>query len=621
MPDNPNTARHLKPVGIWIRVSTEDQARGDSPEHHEKRARMYAEVRGWKVVEVYHLEGVSGKDVKDHPEAQRMLEDVRSGAIEALIFSKLARLARSTRQLLDFSDHFEKHGADLVSLQEAIDTSSPAGRLFYTIIAAMAQWEREEPADRVRASVEVRAQLGKPLGGVAPYGYQWDDGELVPDPDEAPVRKLMYELYLDLRRKKAVARKLNEMGHRTRRGAKFSDTTVDRLLRDPTAKGWRRANYTRSKGNGKAWEEKPEEEWVWIPVEPVVEEETWEQVNAILDRQRASIRKKMGKRPTYLLAGLTFCACGTKMYVEKRTMKYVCRECRNKILREDLNAVFEAQLKHVVLSPTEIATYLEQADQGIKEKEALLKTLERERASVVREMEKVYRAYVNDEIAVRTYGAQYRPLEERHAQLEDEIPRLQGEIDFLKIEYLSSDEVLAEAQDLTRRWDDLEFEEKRKIVENVVERITVGVNQIEIELAYLPTVEPPPHPPATPPNGEGDSSSPPKTAGKRQRRNRGSWRPPAGSGSASGTSGSPARSSPRHPRAAGEAPRGRRGGTPAARRGTGPPDGPDSPLRGAAGRLHPATRLWRWCGAARETAGAAPADDRAPGGPRRSGWR
>lgn len=87
----------------------------------------------------------------------------------------------------------------------------------------------------------------------------------------------------------------------------------------------------------------------------------------------------------------------------------------------------------------------------------------------------------------------------------------------------------AEAQDLTRRWDDLEFEEKRKIVENVVERITVGDNQIEIELAYLPTVEPPPLPPATPPNGEGDSSSPPKTAGKRQRRSRGSWCRQAGS--------------------------------------------------------------------------------------------
>lgn len=57
-----------KPVGIWIRVSTEDQAKGESPEHHERRARYYAEVKGWIVEEVYHLEGVSGKFVSRNTE-------------------------------------------------------------------------------------------------------------------------------------------------------------------------------------------------------------------------------------------------------------------------------------------------------------------------------------------------------------------------------------------------------------------------------------------------------------------------------------------------------------------------------------------------------------------------
>src|ERR1700738_4912669 len=88
-----------KAVGIWIRVSTEDQAKGESPEHHERRARYYAESKGWRVLEVYHLEGVSGKFVAEHPETERMLEDIRSGRISALIFSKLARLARNTREL------------------------------------------------------------------------------------------------------------------------------------------------------------------------------------------------------------------------------------------------------------------------------------------------------------------------------------------------------------------------------------------------------------------------------------------------------------------------------------------------------------------------------------------
>src|ERR1017187_10134982 len=103
-----------KSVGIWVRVSTDMQ--GDSPIHHEKRGRLYAEAKGWEVTKLYLLEDFTGKSVMGYPQTKQMLEDIRTGKITGLIFSKLARLARNTIELLEFADIFKANNADLISL-------------------------------------------------------------------------------------------------------------------------------------------------------------------------------------------------------------------------------------------------------------------------------------------------------------------------------------------------------------------------------------------------------------------------------------------------------------------------------------------------------------------------
>ena len=481
-----------KAVGIWIRVSTEDQAKGESPEHHEKRARLYAESKGWEVITVYHLEALTGKSVMGYAETRRMLEDVRGGRITGLIFSKLARFARNTKELLEFADIFRDEDAALISLEEAIDTSTPAGRLFYTMIAAMAQWEREEIVSRIVASIPVRAKMGKNIGGQPSLGYKWEGKEFVIDEEYAPVRRLIYELFIRQKRKKAIARTLNEQGYRTKNGSKFTDTTVARLLRDATAKGERRLSHTSTKSGTNSYSFKPQSEWVTVTCPAIISAELWDECNAILD-QIEKKRVKPGPQPKTLLAGYVECeTCRRKMYVyhKTETPSYTCTKCKTRIHVEDMDFIFKDQLKEFLLTDSTVADYMEKMDVQLQEKERLLSVVREERSKIKKKSEEMVNMRIAGEWSRETFVEHFKPLEERIVQIDNQLPELQAEIDFLKIQHRSSVVVLYEAKDLYSRWDTLEFESKRNIVEIITDVIVVGKQDIHIKMSYVPTKSP-----------------------------------------------------------------------------------------------------------------------------------
>lgn len=487
MTTGPKKADPTKHVGIWIRVSTEDQAQGDSPAIHEERAREYAKFNKWNVREVYDLAGVSGKTVMEHPEAQRMLADVKRGHISALIFSKLARLARNTKELLEFSDFFQAHGADMVSLHEKMDTGTPAGRLFYTIIAAMAQWEREEITDRVRASMATRARLGQQISGTSPYGYVWKEGKMVPEPTEAAVRKRIYELFLEHRRIGTVARMLNEAGYRTRAGSQWSDTSVMRSLTHPSAKGVRYTNVYKKTGS---WEavEKPEDQWFVHPIEAIVSEEVWNKANQMIE-ERKKQNKRPTKRPTHLFAGIVHCHCGNRMYVPTTSPKYVCHRCKNKIVAADLEGIFHEELKNYFADSERIARHFMAAKKNIEEKEQRIALHRQEIEKTKGEMARTHRLYLDGKMNDQSFASFYRPLEDQLQQLTTSIPALEAELTFLRINEVSADQVLRDAQKLYERWPLLSTDKKRRVIESIVEKITIGTDNIDVTYCYIPSSE------------------------------------------------------------------------------------------------------------------------------------
>jgi site-specific DNA recombinase len=353
------------------------------------------------------------------------------------------------------------------------------------MIAAMATWEREEISARVAASVPIRAQMGKSTGGAATFGYEWKDGKLLVNDKEAPVRKLVYELFIEHRRRKIVARILNERGYRTRNGSAWSDTTIERLLRDPTAKGTRRANYTQTKNPNGAWELKPQDDWILVPVEPIVSEETWAAANAILNERQARGTRQT-KPVTHLFAGVAGCVCGSKMYVPSNSPKYTCSKCRNKIPVKDLEAIFKEELRAFVFSPDEIFGHVQAGNEQVKSFEELITSMEAEQKKLTSDADKLIELYQGNLLDKKAFGQRYEKLRGRLEQVGEELPQLQAKRDVLKIALTSREEVLSGSKDLVERWDTLEHPDRRQVVEAILERVVVGNGEVEFNFLYNP---------------------------------------------------------------------------------------------------------------------------------------
>ena len=169
-------------------------------------------------------------------------------------------------------------------------------------------------------------------------------------------------------------------------------------------------------------------------------------------------------------------------------LKYRCPDCNNKIPVDDLEAVYREQLREFLLSPEEIDAHAAAAKDAMREKQTLIETIEAELKKLETEDDRLYQLYMADGLSKDDFARRHKPLSARRNQLEEELPRLQAELDVLRIGSVSREETLSEAQGLAERWSDLAVEEKRQIVESITERIVVGKEEVEIHLLQVSPV-------------------------------------------------------------------------------------------------------------------------------------
>ena len=156
-----NSTTHPTRVAIYARVST--KGHNQDPETQLIALREYARARGFDVVDEYVDVGISGSK-ESRPALDRMMTDARRRRFDSVLVARFDRFARSTRHLIQALEEFSGLGVDFISLSESLDTSTPMGKMVYTVIAAVAELERSLIRERVMMGLERAKAQGKQLG-------------------------------------------------------------------------------------------------------------------------------------------------------------------------------------------------------------------------------------------------------------------------------------------------------------------------------------------------------------------------------------------------------------------------------------------------------------------------
>ena len=221
-------------TALYIRVSTLKQAdEGFSLAAQRKELDDYCTRQGWPIAldHIYVDAGVSGK-TDARPAFQAMLAAAQAGQLQRIVATKLDRIARNLKNLLQTVDELKKYGCALVIKKEAFDTSTPQGMFVLQMLGAVSELERSMIHERVQSGRVENASGGGYNGARCPLGYAYRAGDFVINQAAAGTVRRIFSLFLAGQSLNAIARAMNAAGAQTAAGGKWYPATVGYILRN-----------------------------------------------------------------------------------------------------------------------------------------------------------------------------------------------------------------------------------------------------------------------------------------------------------------------------------------------------------------------------------------------------
>ena len=441
-------------AGLYARVSTDSQLEGYSIDAQKEFLISYAKSKDYTEFEFYIDGGYSGKDL-NRPAIQRLIEDCKNHKIDAVFVFKLDRISRSQRDTLYLIEEvFNKYDVSFISMRENFDTSSPFGKAMIGVLSVFAQLERETILERTRIGLKKRAEAGLWRGGGKipfPYRYDRNTGTLVPIPEQVELLHKMISLYISGKSFNAIG---NIVG--------MDESMVETRILSITNTG--KVPYRDEVFDGQH--------------EAVVSDELYEE---ILRVNKVRSREKYERH--YLLSGKVYCGdCGAKyryqkwgkrliMYCysqQKSKPKYIKDpNCKNK--RWDTFEVEDAVLEELFKMSLDIDLFKHTfniASVNVKnELKARLEEIKKQINNLLN--------FIASGIAVDETNEKITELEKEREQIEEKL--------------LSSDKKekdnkvsLNMITSLKTTWLNMDFDEQRRIIEHLINKVVVNDNEINI---------------------------------------------------------------------------------------------------------------------------------------------
>lgn len=448
-------------VAIYIRVSTDRQVKeGDSMRDQLSTGQKYIDTHeNMILVDTYIDDGISGQKLK-RDDFQRLLDDVRAGKIDLVIFTRLDRWFRNLRHYLNTQDILDKHGVSWTAIEQPyFDTSTPHGRAFVNNSMIWAELEAQNDSDRILGVFDDKVDNGEVLSGSTPLGYSIKDKHLTPD-DDAPTAVAIFQFY---RRNGNLSETLRHM--ESEFGLVRSAASLKNMLTNTKYIGVFRDNKE------------------YCPA--IIDRELFEDVQRLL-----KINIKDGKKHDYIFGGLVVCddcdhvmsgcqhRCSGRTRADgTRTIyKYSCYRCRQGVNLHrcpNRKIVMESTLEAMMLDRIrpELEKYI--AEYEVANLPAI--RTDAKRRSVENKLQKLKDLFLNDLITMNEFKLDREKLllqlEKINAEDSRPVKDLSYLRDFLKMDFESL-------------YDSFSIPEKRELWRSIVKEIRVD-HEKNIHIIFL----------------------------------------------------------------------------------------------------------------------------------------